>query len=202
MLNSCLGLFSAACSRRRPFSRSYGAILPSSLAMLLPPALGSSPHPPVSVCGTGTWRAIAAFLGTRPPCFATLVFAPRRGTGPRGGFSLPAASSACAGLSAPRHMARACVPTVLPPRSTGMSACCPSATPPGLALGPDSPRADQLHPGNLGYPAGGIPTPLSLLIPAFSLPAAPRRLPAPLPRGSNAPLPVRLRRTPRLRRHV
>ena len=55
----------------RPFSRSYGAILPSSLAMLLPPALGSSPHPPVSVCGTGARQAIAAFLGTCPACFAT-----------------------------------------------------------------------------------------------------------------------------------
>ena len=30
------------------------AILPSSLTMLLPPALGFSPHPPVSVYGTGT----------------------------------------------------------------------------------------------------------------------------------------------------
>ena len=86
-----------------------------------------------------------------------------------------------------------CVPTVLSWRSTGISTCCPSATPSGLALGPDSPRADQLHPGNLGYPAGGIPTPLSLLIPAFSLPAAPRALPAPLPCGSNAPLPAHLR---------
>ena len=34
-------------------ARSYGVILPSSLTMLLPPALGFSPHPPVSVCGTG-----------------------------------------------------------------------------------------------------------------------------------------------------
>ena len=45
--------------------------MPSSLAMLLPPALGSSPHPPVSVCGTGARQAIAAFLGTRHACFAT-----------------------------------------------------------------------------------------------------------------------------------
>ncbi len=71
MLNSCLGLFTAAPSLGRPFSRSYGAILPSSLAVLLPPALGFSPCPPVSVCGTGAWRAIAAFLGTRHVRFAT-----------------------------------------------------------------------------------------------------------------------------------
>ena len=73
MLNSCLGLFSAACSRRRPFSRSYGAILPSSLTTLLPSALGFSPHPPVSVYGTGAMEAIAAFLGTGPARFATVI---------------------------------------------------------------------------------------------------------------------------------
>ena len=72
LLNSCLGLFSAAPSRGRPFSRSYGAILPSSLAVLRPPALGSSPCPPVSVFGTGTLQTIAAFLGARSMCFATL----------------------------------------------------------------------------------------------------------------------------------
>ena len=38
---------------RLPFSRSYGVILPSSLTMLLPFVLGSSPNLPVSVCGTG-----------------------------------------------------------------------------------------------------------------------------------------------------
>ena len=38
---------------RYPFSLSYGVSLPSSLTMLLPIVLGSSPHLPVSVCGTG-----------------------------------------------------------------------------------------------------------------------------------------------------
>ena len=85
-----------------------------------------------------------------------------------------------------------CVPAVLSCRSTGMSTCCPSATPPGLALGPDFPRADQLYPGILGYPAGRIPTFLSLLIPAFSLPAPPRLLPVALRQGGNAPLPMHL----------
>ena len=47
--------------------------MPSSLAVLLPPALGSSPHPPVSVYGTGMHRSIAAFLGTRPSRFATPI---------------------------------------------------------------------------------------------------------------------------------
>ena len=73
LLNSCLSLFSAARSRGHPFSRSYGVILPSSLTMLLPSALGFSPHPPVSVYGTGTHKAIAAFLGTWLTYFATFI---------------------------------------------------------------------------------------------------------------------------------
>ena len=39
------------------------------------------------------------------------------------------------------------VPTVLSHCGTGISTCCPSATPLGLALGPDLPRADQLYSG-------------------------------------------------------
>ena len=68
-----------------------------------------------------------------------------------------------------RLMLSSYVPTVLLYCSTGISTCCPSTTPFGLALGPDLPRADQLYSGNLGYSAGRILTFLSLLIPAFSL---------------------------------
>ena len=136
------------------------------------------------------------------PALRYFCFAPRRSTGlPRGDLP-PRALLSLRRAFRSRHAACACVPTVLPPRSTGISACCPSAAPSGLALGPDSPRADQLHPGNLGYPAGGIPTPLSLLIPAFSLPAAPRLLAVALPRCGNAPLPACHRHAPRLRRRV
>ena len=81
------------------------------------------------------------------------------------------------------------VPTVLTCCSTGISACCPSATAFALALGPDLPRADQLYPGNLGYSAERIPTSLSLLIPAFSLLNTPQLLTVLLPRVNNAPLP-------------
>jgi hypothetical protein len=45
--------------------------LPNSLTMLLPSALGFSPHPPVSVYGTGTYKTIAAFLGTWLTYFTT-----------------------------------------------------------------------------------------------------------------------------------
>ena len=48
-----------------PFSLSYGVILPSSLTMLLSFVLGSSPHLPVSVCGTGTFiQYLQAFLAS------------------------------------------------------------------------------------------------------------------------------------------
>ena len=82
------------------------------------------------------------------------------------------------------------VPTVLSYRSTGISTCCPSATTLVLALGPDSPRADQLYPGNLGYSATRIPTLFSLLIPAFSLQCSPQLLTVLLLPAFNAPLPM------------
>ena len=88
-----------------------------------------------------------------------------------------------------RPMLPTYVPAVLGIYSTGISTCCPSATDFSLALGPDLPRADQLYPGNLGYPAGRIPTFLSLLIPAFSLLNAPLLLTVQLPCINNAPLP-------------
>ena len=179
---------------RGHFAEFLGNASPAGLGILSPSTCVGLRYGYVAGYSGFSWHAL--------PMLRYSLFAPRRGTGPCGGISLPAACPACAGLSSPRHMARACVPTVLPPRSTGISACCPSATPPGLALGPDSPRADQLHPGNLGYPAGGIPTPLSLLIPAFSLPAAPRLLAVALPRCGNAPLPACQRHAPRLRRRV
>ena len=89
-----------------------------------------------------------------------------------------------------RLMLSTYVPTVLLYCSTGISTCCPSATPSGLALGPDLPRADQLYPGILGYSAKRILTSFSLLIPAFSLLNTPLLLPVQLRRVNNAPLPM------------
>ena len=156
--------------------------------MLLPSALGFSPHPPVSVYGTGTLQTIAAFLGSQLTRFATML-------------SLRITSSDCVPgfpdtllprLHRSLHSRLAlsfCVPTVLLYSSTGISTCYPSTTSFDLALGPDLPRADQLYPGNLGYSAERIPTSLSLLIPAFSLPGTPQLLPVLLRCASNAPLP-------------
>ena len=163
--------------------------MPSSLTTLLPPALGFSPHPPVSVYGTGTYGAIAAFLDSMYPDFATII-------------SLPVTPLAyCADLPAQRLLCldrsflsrlplTPRVPTVLTICSTGISTCCPSATSFDLALGPDLPRADQLYSGNLRYSAGRIPTFLSLLIPAFSLLKSPQLLTVLLRSFKNAPLPT------------
>ena len=50
---------------RRLFSRSYEAILPSSLTMIHSSALGYSPRLPVSVYGTGTNNiSLEVFLGS------------------------------------------------------------------------------------------------------------------------------------------
>jgi hypothetical protein len=57
---------------------------------------------------------------------------------------------------------------------TGISTCCPSTTPLGLALGPDLPWADEPSPGTLGQSAEGFLPPLSLLMPAFALDTRPR----------------------------
>ena len=104
------------------------------------------------------------------------------------GFSNASGTSLAPG-SHSRLPLSARVPTVLSYHSTGISTCCPSATTLVLTLGPDLPRADQLYPGNLGYSAERIPTSLSLLIPAFSLPGTPQLLPVLLRCASNAPLP-------------
>ena len=157
--------------------------------MLLPSALGFSPHLPVSVYGTGTMYTIAAFLDSQLTSFATFI-------------SLRITASHChpdlPKWLVPRlHRAfhsrlplSLRVPTVLSYRSTGISTCCPSATTLVLALGPDLPRADQLYPGNLGYSAIRILTLFSLLIPAFSLPCSPQLLTVLLRSACNAPLPT------------
>ena len=62
LLNSRLGLFSAALFPEHPLFRSYGVNLPSSLTTLLPLALEFSSYLPVSVCGTGTSDIHRAFL--------------------------------------------------------------------------------------------------------------------------------------------
>ena len=166
--------------------------MPSSLTMLLPSALGFSPHLPVSVYGTGTVQTIAAFLGSWLTHFPTSVrYASRLRIVTR--ICQRDSYLACRGIPFPLVLSL-CVPTVLLYCSTGISTCCPSATSFDLTLGPDLPRADQLYSGNLGYSAGRILTFLSLLIPAFSLLKNPLLLSVQLRLFKNAPLPTCIRR--------
>ena len=156
LLNSYLSLFAVAISLWHPFSRSYGAILPSSLTMLLPSALGFSPHPPVSVYGTGFNNTIAAFLDTRAILFATLISLLLHlrftcGFAYKHTICFYVLSHSTLELSS-------CVPTFLIIKGAGIFTSCPSTTLFSLALGPDLPREDKLDPGNLGYSAFKILT--------------------------------------------
>ena len=156
LVNSYLSLFAVAISLWHPFSRSYGAILPSSLTMLLPSALGFSPHPPVSVYGTGFNNTIAAFLDTRAILFATLIslllhFRFTCGFAYKHTICFYVLFHSTLELSS-------CVPTFLIVKGAGIFTSCPSTTLFSLALGPDLPREDKLDPGNLGYSAFKILT--------------------------------------------
>ena len=178
LINSRLGLFTAATSPWLPFSRSYGVVLPSSLTRVLPFVLEFSSRLPVSVCGTGTSGLFSSFSRQRGfICFASLVRSPsalRLTTGVL--HSLPA-------LRLGRTF-----PSV---GGTGISTCCPSSTPFGLDLGPDLPWADEPSPGNLRLSTGRFLASLSLLMPAFSLLCSPPPLPIRLLPAYIAPLPIR-----------
>ncbi len=64
-----------------PFSRSYGVILPSSLTRVIPLVLWFSHRLPVSVCGTGTWYYLAAFLASVNSWTSLLIFTPHHHLG-------------------------------------------------------------------------------------------------------------------------
>ncbi len=77
--------------------------------MLLPSALGSSPHPPVSVYGTGPIQTIAAFLGSGFVCFVTSFSLRPESAFSQGYFSL-AQPSLSTGLSIPGSYSAAASP--------------------------------------------------------------------------------------------
>ena len=135
LLNSRLGLFTAACSRRRPLSRSYGANLPSSLTTLLPLALEYSSHLPVSVCGTGTLVYTRAFLASQHRGLPYYISVPYAQLNQR----LGSAICKC--------------PSGLRFGGYGISTVCASTTPCGLALAPGLPWADEPSPRNLRFSA-------------------------------------------------
>ena len=139
LVNSCLGRFSATCFRRHPFSRSYGVNLPSSLTTLLPMALGSSPHLPVSVCGTGSPTNSHSFSRHKLYSLRLTRLAYARGN------------------QRPVEL-HSCVTVLNNWAGYGISTVCASTTPRGLALAPGLPWADEPSPGNLRFSAIMIPT--------------------------------------------
>ena len=198
LINSRLGLFTAATSLWLPFSRSYGVILPSSLTRVLPFVLEFSSRLPVSVCGTGTSRLFSGFSRQRGFIrFASLFRSPsalRFSTDVlhylptlRLGRTFPSVRSNYPPVS-PLHTASV--------GGTGISTRCPSPTPFGLGLGPDLPWADEPSPGNLRLSTGRFLASLSLLMPAFSLPYSPLPLPIQLLPVRIAPLPIGLLQSP------
>ena len=128
---------------RRTFSRSYGAILPSSFTRVLSSALGFSPCLPVSDCGTV------------PRDLKLRSFSWKRGISDFG----QAASSRCSAYDPPDLPGRSAyrlspgqptpgTPTLLRhsiavTRGAGILTSFPSTTHFCLALGADSPCADE-----------------------------------------------------------
>ena len=171
MINSRLGLFSAAHSWALllPKLRSHFAefLSYSSLAHL---RILSSPMCVHFRYGSHI-LSLETFLGSSSTAFRTRLSFPyaSRLLVSDGGFACHPDISL-----APALPAAGC--SFLSPSflhiymSTGISTCCPSTTPLGLALGPDLPRADEPSSGNLGFSVRGILTHVPLLTPAFSLP--------------------------------
>jgi hypothetical protein len=129
----------------RTFSRSYGAILPSSLERLLSSALVYSTRPPESVCGTVTKgvNSAAAFLGSlgslssRPQ--SGLLITSRDDAPPfvpsRVLEELPTGLNRAIHAPAQLPFSVPAAETVL--GGTGILTCFPSPTPFGLGLGTD-----------------------------------------------------------------
>ena len=134
LVNSRLGLFTAALFRGLPLSRSYGVNLPSSLTTLLPLALGSSPHLPVSVCGTGSPTNPHTFSRHPIDSLRLIRLAYARGN------------------QRPVELLR-CVSMLNLWTGYGISTVCASTTPRGLALAPGLPWADEPSPRNLRFSA-------------------------------------------------
>ena len=102
-------------------------------------ALGSSPHLPVSVCGTGSSTNPHTFSRHKIHSLRLIRLAYARGNQrPVELLSCVSMLNDCAGY--------------------GISTVCASTTPCGLALAPGLPWADEPSPGNLRLSAIMIPT--------------------------------------------
>jgi hypothetical protein len=179
LVNRRRGLVTAAPSRSRgqtrsrytgrPFSRSYGANLPSSLTAVLSSTSVSSTSPPVSVCGTGA-RALARGFSWRygvnpygvglPPC---LTLPSQVSIGP----DLPGPTPyRVGGATRARDLAPRVPPSLcqglLPgtvTRGTGILTRCPSPTAQALGLGPPHPQLISMAAEPSGIRWGGFAPP-------------------------------------------
>ena len=148
LINSRLRLITAAPSgsRRmpftltgRPFSRSYGAILPSSLTKVLPIALVFSTHLPVSVLVRARAISLEAFLGGMALRTYELTLTHSRLSVKAGAFHNRPAYAVSPGQLQRLGSSSLPRPPIGQTTTTwyGISTCCPSPTPCGLGLGPD-----------------------------------------------------------------
>ena len=180
---------------RRPFSRGYGAILPSSLTIVLPIALVFSTHPPVSVCGTGPvglprgfsrqhgLTGFAARLRPAPQASWLPRFTGSRPTRHRGDVQNPVQLPSCVAPSviAPfrgcGNVGPLCIGYAFRPRLS------PRLTLGGLA----SPRKPWVYGG--GVTLAALVTHASILTSGRSTAGRPRGFSA----GRKAPLPIVVR---------
>jgi hypothetical protein len=135
--------------------------LPSSFSRVLSSALEYSSRAPVSVCGTVvcSW-SLVAFPGSRvslASAASRLVLAPQ--------LSPPDLPGGHAYMLEPGHptpgRASLLRPHIALQSGTGILTCFPSATHLCLALGADSPYADERCVGNLALSARGLFTPFN-----------------------------------------
>ena len=111
--------------------------MPSSLTMVLPIALVCSTRLPVSVLVRAPPRSLEVFLGSMGSP-ASHEASSNVSALMQGGFACPAAYALSRGRPEPRPATLLRHPVVITlSGGTGMSACCASATPVGLALAPD-----------------------------------------------------------------
>ena len=111
--------------------------MPSSLTMVLPIALVCSTRLPVSVLVRAPPRSLEVFLGSMGSP-ASHEASSNVSASMQGGFACPAAYALSRGRPEPRPATLLRHPVVKTlSGGTGMSACCASATPVGLALAPD-----------------------------------------------------------------
>jgi hypothetical protein len=165
---------------RYPFSRSYGAILPSSFARVHSFASVSSTFLPVSVYGTVTYDTpVEAFLGSEGSASLWPKGPPRRSSE----FLIHGFASVSSSVTWISYSTtRLCLPLCVTPSviritdGTGILTRFPSTTPPGLALGPTYPGRIFLPQESLDFRRLDFSSKFMLLMPALSLLIPPTKL--------------------------